>query len=71
MGEFVLRLKEFNPSAEKTVHQSRTLKIISEALIAPPEVGILNKANAPYVLKTLDKAIRRIGRLDAPDAAAG
>ncbi len=52
-----LRLKDFDSSAEKTVHQPRALQIINVDLDASAEAGILNKANARYVLKTLDKAI--------------
>jgi len=52
-----LHLKEFDPSSEKLVHQPGVIEIINESLVAPVESGILNKENACYVLKTLDKAI--------------
>ncbi len=52
-----LSLKDFDPSAEKIVHQPGALQIINESLVVSAETGILNKSNAPYVLNTLDKAI--------------
>jgi 4-hydroxythreonine-4-phosphate dehydrogenase len=44
-----LQFKDFDSSEEIVLHQPGTLKIINESLIAPVELGILNKANAPYV----------------------
>ena len=52
-----LQIKDFDPSAEKAVHHPGTLQIINEAMAAPVEAGKLNKANARYVLNTLDQAI--------------
>ncbi len=52
-----LHLKNFDPSVEKIAHQPGALQIINESLVVPAEAGILNKANARYVLNTLDKAI--------------
>ena len=52
-----LSLKDFDSSARKLVHQPGTIQILNESLFAPVETGILNKANARYVLNTLDKAI--------------
>jgi 4-hydroxythreonine-4-phosphate dehydrogenase len=43
--------------AQNTVHHPGTLQIINETLVAPVEPGKLNKANARYVLNTLDQAI--------------
>jgi len=52
-----LDIEEFEPSAEKLLHHSGTLRIINEPLAYPSETGKLNKANARYVLNTLDQAI--------------
>jgi 4-hydroxythreonine-4-phosphate dehydrogenase len=52
-----LTLNNFTPSAEKKLHESGTLLIINETLISPAEAGVLNKANARYVLNTLNNAI--------------
>ena len=52
-----LDIEEFDPLVEKPAHHPGTLQIINETLVAPVEPGKLNKANARYVLKTLDQAI--------------
>ena len=52
-----LKITEFDPTAEKELHQPGTLQIINETLAAPSETGKLNIANAQYVLNTLDQAI--------------
>ncbi len=52
-----LKIIEFDPSAEKALHLPGTLQIINESLAVPAESGKLNKANAQYVLNTLDQAI--------------
>jgi 4-hydroxythreonine-4-phosphate dehydrogenase len=52
-----LRLKEFDPIMDKSPHKPGTLQVLNEKLIAPVEAGKLNKANARYVLNTLDQAI--------------
>ena len=52
-----LSLKLFDPLAEKILHQPGVLQIIDQSLVSPVEEGKLNKANAHYVLNTLDKAI--------------
>jgi 4-hydroxythreonine-4-phosphate dehydrogenase len=52
-----LQLKDFDPSAEKNLHQPGSLQIINEMLISSAEPGELNKTNARYVLNTLDQAI--------------
>lgn len=62
-----LFLEDFFPSEEKRIHQPGTLQILNEILAAPAEAGILNKANARYVLNTLNTAIDGCldGRFDA------
>ena len=52
-----LSVKEFDPTADNNPHQPGTLQVVSEKLIVPVETGKLNKANARYVLNTLDRAI--------------
>ena len=52
-----LKIIEFDPSVEKALHLPGTLQILNETLAVPAESGNLNKANARYVLNTLDKAI--------------
>ena len=52
-----LKIIEFDPSVEKELHLPGTLQILNETLAVPAESGKLNKANARYVLNTLDKAI--------------
>lgn len=52
-----LDIEEFDPLAEKVPHHSGTILIINESLASPAETGKLNKANARYVLNTLDQAI--------------
>jgi 4-hydroxythreonine-4-phosphate dehydrogenase len=47
-----LDVEEFDPLVEKSVHHPGTLQ-----MVAPVEPGKLNKANARYVLNTLDQAI--------------
>src|SRR5690606_21401116 len=62
-----LNLKPFDPSVKAAPDQPGTLSIVPVALTEPCIAGQLNPANATYVLKTLDHAIRhcQYGDFDA------
>jgi 4-hydroxythreonine-4-phosphate dehydrogenase len=52
-----LQLQEFNPDVRKKSHLPGKLNVIDVPLPEVVQPGQLNKSNASYVLKTLDKAI--------------
>lgn len=52
-----LQLQEYNPDAVRNNQQSGMLTVMDVPLSEAVQTGELNKANAPYVLNTLDRAI--------------
>jgi 4-hydroxythreonine-4-phosphate dehydrogenase len=51
-----LSLIEFDPNKEPEPHQIGTLRVLPVSLSAPVQAGLLNPANASYVIKTLEIA---------------
>lgn len=51
-----IKLIECDLASTPVSHQAKTLKIIPEKLIIPAKPGELNSENAPYVIRTLERA---------------
>jgi len=53
-----LRLKPFDGASTPAPHRRGELSVLPVDLIEPVQCGRLNPANSPYVLKTLNKAVK-------------
>jgi 4-hydroxythreonine-4-phosphate dehydrogenase len=62
-----VELLEFDPQDTASSHRANTLKVLHTPLAAPSVAGQLNRANAPHVIQTLQRAVD--GCLDQTFAA--
>jgi len=53
-----IRLKRFDGASTPAPHRRGELSVLPVELIEPAQCGHLNPANSPYVLKTLNKAVK-------------